>query len=324
MPCRVALQTSEGSSFHAHWIIMTCQRNNSRPDDNAKNCPPSSSPGAPCIFQQRKAVPWALGSGHLKHQIIFLTMWLACLMKNENSQWENASSVSWYLCNPPGSHNTSIPRSQGCLWKWTINKCHPLFPTIKISLGCRHLQQHPQPLSHPQHTAWSLWEDFHCKRVEQNLRILRHASDSWCLDENSSREANLKSMLGIWMVKNQVPKCFRELLNGLQLCHISYYGKILPRDSSKVLFLLSGRCNKELVFSLLLSDLLKTGINCDMWWIGMATARHKRSCAPQHCAEKQVLLGKLFIGNSPADKQQGFTLCSRNDPRNGSYSYTGN
>lgn len=167
MPCRVALQTSEGSSFHAHWIIMTCQRNNSRPDDNAKNCPPSSSPGAPCIFQQRKAVPWALGSGHLKHQIIFLTLWLACLMKNENSQWENASSISWYLCNPPGSHTTSIPPSQGCLWKWTINKCHPLFPTIKISLGRRHFQQHPQPLSHLQHTAWSLWEDVHCKELSR-------------------------------------------------------------------------------------------------------------------------------------------------------------
>lgn len=40
-----------------------------------------------------------------------------------------------FLCNPSGSHTTSIPHSQGYLWQWTINECHPLFPTIKISLG---------------------------------------------------------------------------------------------------------------------------------------------------------------------------------------------
>lgn len=324
MPCRVTLQTSEGSSFHAHWIIMTCQRNNSRPDDNAKNCPPSSSPGAPCIFQQRKAVPWALGSGHLKHQIIFLILWLACLMKNKNSQWENASSISWYLCNPPGSHTTSIPRSQGCLWKWTINKCHPLFPTTKISLGRRHFQQHPQPLSHLQHTAWSLWEDVHCKELSRTWGFWDMPVTPGALAKTAPEKPIWRACWASewWKIKSQ--KCFRELLKGLQLCHISYYGKILPRDNSKVLFLLSGRCNKELAFSLLLSDLLKTGINCDMWWIGMATARHKRSCPPQHCAEKQVLLGKLFIGSSPADKQQGFALCRRNDPGNGSYLYTEN
>lgn len=71
-------------------------------------------------------------------------------------------------------------------------------------------------------------------------------------------------MLGIRVVKNQVSKGFKELLglnDGLQLCHISHYEKILARDDSKVLCSHSGRRAKEQAFSLLPSGLLKTDVN---------------------------------------------------------------
>ena len=72
-------------------------------------------------------------------------------------------------------------------------------------------------------------------------------------------------MLGIWVVKNQVSKGFKELLNdGLQLCYISHYEKILARDDSKVFYSYNGRCAKEQAFSLLPSGLLKTDMHCHM------------------------------------------------------------
>jgi len=70
-------------------------------------------------------------------------------------------------------------------------------------------------------------------------------------------------MLGNCVVKNQVSKGFKTLLNKeLQLCHVSHYEKILARDDSKVLYSPSGRCAKEQAFSSLPSGLLKTDINC--------------------------------------------------------------
>lgn len=67
-------------------------------------------------------------------------------------------------------------------------------------------------------------------------------------------------------IKSQ--KVSEMLNNGLQLFHISHYEKILARDDSEVFHSHSGhcgKCDKEQAFSLLLSGLLKTVINCCLW-----------------------------------------------------------
>lgn len=184
-----------------------------------------------------------------------------------------AQPFHWHLCNQPShkgeKHTEAIPCVWGWLWKWTITKTHLCFPTIIIPLGCKPLLHCPMPSSYPHYATRSparpvrkfTAKNWGCTWGRQNPLITLGAL------AKIRRPICRECWASAWQkIKSQ--KVSEMLNNGLQLFHISHHEKILARDDSEVFHSYSGhcgKCDKEQAFSLLLSGLLKTVINCCLW-----------------------------------------------------------